>query len=97
MLVYKSQNQCIEDNDVIQVWSEYYVVSYCMPATTFVLYPLGWHTLNKLSFDMLDADEGWTYLGHIKDKEVYEQLPTFQWPYDNQNDNITYYLWQIMP
>ena len=41
MLVYRSQRQDIEDNDVIEYKGLYYVVRYMMEATTFVLYPLG--------------------------------------------------------
>jgi hypothetical protein len=41
MLVYRSQGQDIEDNDVIEYKGMHYVVRYMMEATTFVLYPLG--------------------------------------------------------
>lgn len=94
MLVYKSQGQDIEDNDVIEYKGLYYVVRYMMEATTFVLYPLGWHTLNKLSWDTLDNDPDWTYLWHLHDSEVYSQIPEFIWPHDNQHDNIKFYLWK---
>lgn len=94
MLVYRSQGQDIEDNDVIEYKGLYYVVRYMMEATTFVLYPLGWHTIAKLSWDTLDSDPDWTYLWHIHDSEVYDQIPKLAWPHDNQRDNIIFYLTQ---
>lgn len=95
MLVYRSQWQDIEDNDVIEYKWQHYVVVYMMEATAFVLYPLGWHTLSKLSWDTLDTDEDWTYIWHLYDEEVAYQLPDMQWPYFRKIDNIKYYLTNI--
>lgn len=48
MLIYHAQGQDIEDQDVIQISSLYYIVSYDMRMCTFVLYPLGGHQLQTL-------------------------------------------------
>lgn len=96
MLVYTSQNQPLEDLDVVLVKKSYgtfpYIVWYMMATTSFVLYPLGWHSLGKEHIFILDdVETDWEYLGHIFDEWVYSQLH-IAWPYDTFKQNLEFYL-----
>jgi len=68
MLVYHAQNQDIEDQDVIQISSLFYIVAYDMRICTFVLYPFGGHSLQTLHVWYLsDENVDWIWIGNIND------------------------------
>lgn len=68
MLIYHAQWQDIEDQDIIQISSLYYIVAYDMRICTFVLYPLGGHSLQTLHVWYLnDIGVDWTWVGNIND------------------------------
>lgn len=68
MLIYHAQWQDIEDQDVIQISSLYYIVAYDIRICTFVLYPLGGHSLQTLHVWFLSEPHiDWTWVWNIHD------------------------------
>ena len=68
MLVYHTQGQDIEDQDIIQISTQFFYVTYDMRICTFVLYPLGGHSLQTLHVGYLsEPDVDWTWIGNIHD------------------------------
>lgn len=98
MLIYHAQGQDIEDQDVIQISSLYYIVSYDMRMCTFVLYPLGGHQLQTLHVWFLsEPNIDWTWVGNIhdvldKDIKVDSEFQRFadqiQWGLDRYLEHI---------
>lgn len=93
MLVYISQGQHLEDNDVVCINHSYgsihYLVTYDMRMCTFILYSLSGHSISIQHVALLDdAEVDWTYLGYIGDEVVYSQL-NIEWGVKNYLDEVT--------
>ena len=76
MLIYHSQGQDIEDGDIILISKNYFIVTYDMRICTFVLYPLGGHSLQTQHPGILN-DVDWEWVGHLHDIEYHLESQMF--------------------
>lgn len=76
MLVYHSQWQPIEHNDIILISKNYYIVAYDMRICTFILYPLSWHQIEKQHLGILNEFD-WEYIGPIEDIDMWSDFGKF--------------------
>lgn len=96
MFVYKSCWQEIEDGDIVKLPSwEYYIVAYYMDICSFILYPLGWHSLIRKLIPVLDDDEDWEHVWNISDYNITDKIK-IEWWIDFYLYTMKNILWKSM-